>query len=823
MSPPNAPSHPDDPQNIPHEDRQENGLAKAVEALTVQPEAGNDIVKQPDATSGIGESKITSHDDPLLATEQSQHCNEQTSAEEQFESSSQDKTSSIEQNDKERPEALTAQEQSRTGSESVARSSTPPPPEPSNSAGKAPIRSPSPPPPPPKDDKYISLDHGTPHRTISPVSQGRSSGRTSEDTAAAAYNPRYGGSEDVADGSKSEIQSIMEQFELGAEAPGEDEIMSPRLELASPLLDSPITHPPRRSSLQPIDKPLPGLTETAPSDQQLHSPPPRASSLYRVGTNQSKESMSPSGHAKDYTPHVPQPPPEPDLPFDFHRFLEQLRHRTADPVAKFLRSFLLEFGKKQWMAHEQVKIISDFLEFIAKKMAQCEVWRTVSDAEFDNAREGMEKLVMNRLYNQTFSPAIPPPEPVHPTRGKRKADQLPPGRRGAHQEDVERDEVLAQKVRIYKWVREEHLDIEPVGDKGRKFLQLAQQELLKINSYRAPRDKVICILNCCKVIFGFLRTSTKSDQSADSFVPLLIYTVLQANPDHLVSNVQYIMRFRNKDKLGGEAGYYIFSLMGAIQFIEGLDRTSLTVSDEDFERNVEAAVSAIAERHPDPEPTAPDPAPAPQLRPPETPGGSHRRMGSPHLHLSEKSALSRPEVTPRNSLDGERAGPIRASSYRNTKEEASEPEEENAAVAGLLRTIQKPLSTIGRIFSDNDTPTSASTSRLSPQPANSGHERRPSDYAGILPPQVNEKEQMRRSADEQRHRERLSAEDAAARQASAEAEEARRIQRQEHMVIVETLAGMFPALDREVIDDVVRMKEGRVGLAVDACLALSNP
>jgi len=71
---------------------------------------------------------------------------------------------------------------------------------------------------------------------------------------------------------------------------------------------------------------------------------------------------------------------------------------------------------------------------------------------------------------------------------------------------------------------------------------------------------VICILNCCKVIFGFLRTS-QSDQSADAFVPLLIYTVLQANPDHLVSNVQYILRFRNQDKLGGEAGYYISSLV----------------------------------------------------------------------------------------------------------------------------------------------------------------------------------------------------------------------------------------------------------------------
>jgi Rab5 GDP/GTP exchange factor len=55
----------------------------------------------------------------------------------------------------------------------------------------------------------------------------------------------------------------------------------------------------------------------------------------------------------------------------------------------------------------------------------------------------------------------------------------------------------------------------------------------------------------------------------------------------------------------------------------------------------------------------------------------------------------------------------------------------------------------------------------------------------------------------------MNAEDAAALQASAEVEQARKLQRQEHQVVVETLLGMFPNLDREVIDDVVRMKEGR--------------
>lgn len=686
-------------------------------------------------------------------------------------------------------------------------SPTPPPEPTSKAAGKAPVQSPSPPsppPPPPKDDKYLSTSNVL-SRATSPISQGKSSGRTSEDAAAADYAAKYDGQDDAVDDSQSEIQSIMDQFQTEGGGPGADEIMSPRLELASPLLESPSTSfPPRRSSLVPVDKPLPTPTDDASTQPQ--SPPPRTSSLYRAGTNTSfVEPTSPSAHAPKYKPAQPAPEPEPDLPFDFHRFLEQLRHRTADPVAKFLRSFLLEFGKKQWMVHEQVKIIGDFLEFISKKMAQCEVWRTVSDAEFDNAREGMEKLVMNRLYSQTFSPAIPPPEPASPRKGRRRQEPPGPGRRGQHQEDVERDEVLAQKVRIYKWVSEEHLDIKPVGDKGRKFLNLAQQELLKIKSYRAPRDKIICVLNCCKVIFGFLRTS-KSDQSADAFVPLLIYTVLQANPDHLVSNVQYILRFRNQEKLGGEAGYYISSLMGAVQFIEGLDKTSLTVTDEEFEKNVEAAVSAIAERHAEAEAEA---STAATRLHPSTPG--HRRMPSPHYHhLSEKGTPLRPEVTTRNSMEAERATPRRSTSVKDRKAESDPPEEENAAVAGLLRTIQRPLSTIGRIFSDTDT---SHNSSPTPTPAQVPGPAVTPQPQPVLPPRPSNEypsrpQQQQYSEKSPRpHQDDQAA--AAARQASAEAEQARRIQAQEHKVVVETLQGMFPQLDRDVIDDVVRVKEGR--------------
>ncbi|KHN99969.1 guanine nucleotide exchange factor Vps9 [Metarhizium album ARSEF 1941] len=610
---------------------------------------------------------------------------------------------------------------------------------------------------------------------------------------------RYTSEDEQDGGSRSEIQSIMEQFSEAGGGPGLDEVMSPRLEFASPILAGPSQHPPRKSSLEPlsqtISSPLQEFTalrvsSSSPSsvrskerafDDEAPPVPPKDGAF---GTPpRTRENRRPSSIRSPTSPQLsmhrpppPEPEPEPALPFDFHRFLEQLRNKKADPVARYLKSFLSEFGKKQWMVHEQVKITSDFLAFIANKMMLCDVWRDVSDAEFDNAREGMEKLVMNRLYAQTFSPAIAPPKPIPGAKPRRRGGDVPlgPGRRGQHQEDVERDEILAQKINIYGWVKLEHLDIPPVGDSGRRFLKLAQQELLKIKSYRAPRDKIICVLNCSKVIFGLLKHN-KSDSSADSFMPLLIYVVLQSNPEHLVSNVQYILRFRNQEKLGGEAGYYLSSLMGAIQFIENMDRSSLTISDDEFERHVEAAVSAIAEKHQ---------ATSPVIQQQTT--------------FHEKTGLRRSGSSGRPVADSSAEGSAPRRSTSSYEGEA----QDGAAISGLLRTIQRPLSTIGRIFSDENGPSSSNPGSAPQSPG-------PPDRH---PSRSNHRDEQVASQRQQHQllpKHALSAEEAAARQASAEAAEAQRLHRAEHANVVETLAGMFPDLDKEIISDVVYQKQGR--------------
>lgn len=211
----------------------------------------------------------------------------------------------------------------------------------------------------------------------------------------------------------------------------------------------------------------------------------------------------------------------------------------------------------------------------------------------------------------------------------------------------------------------------------------------------------------------------------------------------------------------------------------------MTISDEEFEQNVEAAVSAIAEKHQTEAAKVP-------LPPPE------EEKPIPPIRPSGASSSASGQPNPQRESD------------------SGEGLDEKAAMSGLLRTIQQPFTSIGRIFSDE-----SSSPHGPPRTPQSAHSPRPAASPRISTDRPRSPNRPT-NVFENSARNRLTAEDSAARQASAEAAEAHRIQRAEHSNVVETLAGMFPDLDRDIISDVVTQKEGRVGLAVDACLALSS-
>ena len=173
---------------------------------------------------------------------------------------------------------------------------------------------------------------------------------------------------------------------------------------------------------------------------------------------------------------------------------------------------------------------------------------------------------------------------------------------------------------------------------------------------------------------------------------------------------------------------------------------------------------------------------------------SHDTIKSPSTifpAISEKAEPSRPELSPRGSLDTEWR-PQHSNDGLNSSEDA---DEENAAVAGLLRTIKKPLSSIGRIFSEDahtqESAQSQQNVRLQRVQANVTSETQRRLSPAVFQPPRNTSQQGRASFDgidgQMSNNPGFATSEAAARQASAEAAEARRIQRAEHRDVVESV------------------------------------
>ncbi|KAF9266281.1 hypothetical protein L218DRAFT_956646 [Marasmius fiardii PR-910] len=63
--------------------------------------------------------------------------------------------------------------------------------------------------------------------------------------------------------------------------------------------------------------------------------------------------------------------------------------------------------------------------------------------------------------------------------------------------------------------------------------------------------------------------------SLDTLMPLLILSVVKANPPHLVSHLLFTQRFRNRS-FGGEEAYCLVNLMAVAEFIGALDPMTIT-------------------------------------------------------------------------------------------------------------------------------------------------------------------------------------------------------------------------------------------------------
>lgn len=153
-------------------------------------------------------------------------------------------------------------------------------------------------------------------------------------------------------------------------------------------------------------------------------------------------------------------------------------------------------------------------------------------------------------------------------------------------DDEEKDQIVQKRIRQLNWINAKHLvcSIDEVNEEVRDLVYNSITELVAMDSFATPQEKLECIVSCCRSIFTLLKHTCGGPASADEFLPALIFVVLKANPVRLHSNINYINRFSNANRImSGETGYYFTNLCCAISFIENLTFESVQLTKEEFD------------------------------------------------------------------------------------------------------------------------------------------------------------------------------------------------------------------------------------------------
>jgi hypothetical protein len=115
----------------------------------------------------------------------------------------------------------------------------------------------------------------------------------------------------------------------------------------------------------------------------------------------------------------------------------------------------------------------------------------------------------------------------------------------------------------------------------REWLSSARQDIMKMNNEKYPLGKVQHLTAAHKSIVEALSKIFPATSSADEILPTLIYALITLPPAYLnvISDLNFIQRFRGSSRMDGETAYCLVNLEAAISFLETVDLSSLRADE----------------------------------------------------------------------------------------------------------------------------------------------------------------------------------------------------------------------------------------------------
>jgi len=207
------------------------------------------------------------------------------------------------------------------------------------------------------------------------------------------------------------------------------------------------------------------------------------------------------------------------------QFLEKLKQPSAQFIVNEVRDFVGQFPA-DLTRPQAARRIHSFLSDVTPRLLRTKAF-TDEPAEdpTEAAMEGLEKFVVLKLYKLLFRHA-----PV----------------------DVREDEHAEQCIRKAVDVP---LPSELSGD-SRALFQAASAQLQKVDEYRAPKDKSVCMINAYRIVEGIVVEDAyrKGDTQAVEGIlhRILAALVAKACPQNCFSNFAFTAAFRHPSRTSHE-------------------------------------------------------------------------------------------------------------------------------------------------------------------------------------------------------------------------------------------------------------------------------
>ena len=113
-----------------------------------------------------------------------------------------------------------------------------------------------------------------------------------------------------------------------------------------------------------------------------------------------------------------------------------------------------------------------------------------------------------------------------------------------------------------------------------KWISKARAGLSNMNESKNPLGKLQSLASTHQNIVDLLTQLHQCSSSADEILPALIYTLISSPPNiNIISNLNFIQRFRSASKINGEAAYCLTNLEAAITFVETVDLATLRADE----------------------------------------------------------------------------------------------------------------------------------------------------------------------------------------------------------------------------------------------------